>query len=186
MAVEYRPAAAVYATDGANDRSDQATNRVTDRGTDAEQSVERSDAPRRLTDRIDDARDQLERHYWVHPRDIDSDIRTDRARTAITNRQTPPRISPRPSPNRHATVAIGVIGATDSPALLQMVLIAVANIAGGGRAVCETTMPPGAYPRRHRVCLGDVGVYAATSSPCTVNAQITSIDIARTAIPHTV
>jgi hypothetical protein len=52
--------------------------------------------------------------------------------------------------------------------------------------VVKRTMPPWAYPRRHRVCLGGAGFYAATSSPCTVNAQMTSIDIARTAIPHTV
>ena len=47
---------------------------VTDRLIDAEQSVERSDAPRRLTDRIDIARDEIERHYGVHPRDIDSGV----------------------------------------------------------------------------------------------------------------
>jgi len=47
-------------------------NVVSDRLADAEQSVEQSDGPRRLADRIDDARDQIERHYGVHPRDIDS------------------------------------------------------------------------------------------------------------------
>ena len=47
-------------------------NVVSDRLADAEQSVEQSDGQRRLADRIDDARDQIERHYGVHPRDIDS------------------------------------------------------------------------------------------------------------------
>lgn len=60
---------------------------VVDRLADAEQSVEESDAPRRFTDRIDRARDHIEQHYGVLPRDSDSD---DRERSRQDSRSEPP------------------------------------------------------------------------------------------------
>jgi len=67
------PTAAVYATDGANDRSDQATNRVTDRTND------------KVTDRT---RDPVTDRELDPATDRRTDRVTDRTRDSVTNRTT--------------------------------------------------------------------------------------------------
>ena len=74
------PAAAVYATDGSNDRSDQATDRVTDRTTDKVTDRTRTTAQDRVADRATDVvADRPTDAVTDRTRDTAADRTTDRA-----------------------------------------------------------------------------------------------------------
>jgi len=64
--------------------------------------------------------------------------------------------------------------------------LSIAHNAGYALRDCETDDAALGVPEAASCLYRWSGFYAATSSPWTVNAQMTSIDIARTVIPHTV